>query len=387
MKTSITRLSFFYFWYFAFIGAFAPFFSLYLHRCGYQPFEIAFLLGISPLLRVVIPFFWAWAADRFSSRDTLIKYLSLISPVCLAAIFFKPGFVLTSLILIIWGIIWSGILPLVEALTLDETKSRMNAYGRIRAWGSIGFILIVLGGGYLFESIDILNLDFFLVTILLLVALSVLYLPRGEDSSSDQIGTNPSLFPLLRNVSVIGLLVVFFIMQFSHGAYNAFFSLFLVEVGYSERVVGWLWAVAVVAEIGMFFVVPVFMRKISLGILLAICFSVAMLRFLLVGFYPHTLWVLVITQIMHAVTFGMFHVVGLAAINKFFVAGFRARGQALYSSIGYGAGGAVGTLTSGYVWEQWGSAYVFYISALSACAGMILTLLMIRSNFLRFRAT
>ncbi|MEK9767456.1 MAG: MFS transporter, partial [Betaproteobacteria bacterium] len=95
MKTSITRLSFFYFWYFAFIGAFAPFFSLYLHRCGYQPFEIAFLLGISPLLRVVIPFFWAWAADRFSSRDTLIKYLSLISPVCLAAIFFKPGFVLT----------------------------------------------------------------------------------------------------------------------------------------------------------------------------------------------------------------------------------------------------------------------------------------------------
>jgi len=89
---------------------------------------------------------------------------------------------------------------------------------------------------------------------------------------------------------------------------------------------------------------------------------------------------------MHAVTFGMFHVVGLAAINKFFVAGFRARGQALYSSIGYGAGGAVGTLTSGYVWEQWGSAYVFYISALSGCAGMIITLLMTRSNFLRFSA-
>ncbi|HBZ18255.1 MAG TPA: MFS transporter, partial [Betaproteobacteria bacterium] len=85
-------------------------------------------------------------------------------------------------------------------------------------------------------------------------------------------------------------------------------------------------------------------------------------------------------QIMHAITFGMFHVAGIAATNKLFTGAYRSRGQALYSSVGFGAGGASGTLVSGLVWESWGGAATFAMSALTSLLGVIL-ILWVRNRF------
>ena len=162
MTSLFGRLSNFYFWYFAFVGAFAPFFSLYLQRRGFAPLEIAVLLGISPTLRILVPFFWAWLADHWGHKYKLLRILAFISPALFAFMIAKGSFSSVAGVLIIWGLLWSGILPIAEALCVEALGEEISIYGQVRVWGSIGFILVVVSGGYLFAGFAVISLDIIL---------------------------------------------------------------------------------------------------------------------------------------------------------------------------------------------------------------------------------
>tara|TARA_B110000305_G_scaffold241068_1_gene313688 strand:+ start:1399 stop:2544 length:1146 start_codon:yes stop_codon:yes gene_type:complete len=379
MTSLFGRLSNFYFWYFAFVGAFAPFFSLYLQRRGFAPLEIAVLLGISPTLRILVPFFWAWLADHWGHKYKLLRILALISPALFAFMIAKGSFFSVAGVLIIWGLLWSGILPIAEALCVEALGEEISTYGQVRVWGSIGFILVVVSGGYLFEWLDILYLDWIICVMLVIILGAILMLPRDHALSAraDEVAQPINL---LKDQRIIALMACFFIMQFAHGAYNAFFSIFVVDLGHSKSTVGWLWAIAVIAEIFIFLWMPRLFKRFSINDFFLFCFFVAVCRFFLVYVGHDSLVLLAIAQIMHAITFGMFHVAGIAATNKFFTGAYRARGQALYSSVGFGAGGASGTLVSGIVWETWGGAATFAMSALTSLLGVIL-ILWLRNRF------
>ena len=307
MTSLFGRLSNFYFWYFAFVGAFAPFFSLYLQRRGFAPIEIAVLLGISPTLRIVVPFFWAWLADHWGNKYKLLRILALLSPLLFALMVAKGSFFSVAGVLILWGLLWSGILPIAEALCVEALGEEMSTYGKVRVWGSIGFILTVVGGGYLFEWLDVVYLDWIICVMLVIILGAILILPKDTKISVRTHQASHS-FQFLTDKRVIALLSCFFIMQFAHGAYNAFFSIFLVEQGHSKSTVGWLWAIAVIAEIFIFLLMPRLFKKFSINDFFLFCFLIAALRFFLVYVGHGSLWLLIIAQIMHAITFGMFHV-------------------------------------------------------------------------------
>ena len=379
MTSLFGRLSNFYFWYFAFVGAFAPFFSLYLQRRGFAPLEIAVLLGISPTLRILVPFFWAWLADHWGHKYKLLRIFAFISPVLFAFMIAKGSFSSVAGVLIIWGLLWSGILPIAEALCVEALGEEISIYGRVRVWGSIGFILVVVSGGYLFEWLDVLYLDWIICALLVIILGAVLMLPRDNELSARPNEVAQPIF-FLKDQRIIALMVCFFIMQFAHGAYNAFFSIFVVDLGNSKSTVGWLWAIAVIAEIFIFLWMPRLFKRFSINDFFLFCFFIAVFRFSLVYVGHDSLVLLAIAQIMHAITFGMFHVAGIAATNKLFTGAYRSRGQALYSSVGFGAGGASGTLVSGLVWESWGGAATFAMSALTSLLGVIL-ILWVRNRF------
>ncbi|MDA0237539.1 MAG: MFS transporter [Proteobacteria bacterium] len=379
MTSLFGRLSNFYFWYFAFVGAFGPFFALYLQRRGFAPLEIAVLLGISPTLRIIVPFFWAWLADHWGHKYKLLRILAFISPVLFALMIAKGSFFSVAGVLIIWGLLWSGILPIAEALCVEALGEEISIYGQIRVWGSIGFILVVVSGGYLFEWLDVLYLDWIICAMLLIILSAVLMLPRDNEAP---VCANELAKPIyfLKDQRIIALMVCFFIMQFAHGAYNTFFSIFVVSLGHSNSTVGWLWAIAVIAEIFIFLLMPRLFKRFSINDLFLFCFFIAACRFFIFHVGHDSLMLLAIAQMMHAITFGLFHVAGIVATNKLFTGAYRSRGQALYSSIGFGAGGASGTLVSGVVWENWGGAATFAVSALTSLLGLIL-ILWLRNRF------
>jgi PPP family 3-phenylpropionic acid transporter len=160
-----------------------------------------------------------------------------------------------------------------------------------------------------------------------------------------------------------------FCMAVAHGVLYAFLTLHLQRLGYSASVIGALWTLGVVAEIAVFYYLPGLLRRYSLSAILLFSFGCAVARFLGIAWLAAELWLLLLAQLLHAATFGSFHAASIAAIHRIFPEAAHARGQALFSSVSYGAGGAAGALVAGWAWEAWGAGAAFTCAALFGLVG------------------
>ena len=141
------RLSGYYFFYFAFIGAFSPYFGLYLQSLGFSAWDIGLLMSQMQLMRLFGPNLWGWLADRCRRRVPIVRLAGVLSLGGFTAFFWLerlPGLLVAMAIL---AFFWSAALPLVETLTFDHLREQPASYSRIRVWGSIGFIVAVLAAG------------------------------------------------------------------------------------------------------------------------------------------------------------------------------------------------------------------------------------------------
>jgi PPP family 3-phenylpropionic acid transporter len=158
-------------------------------------------------------------------------------------------------------------------------------------------------------------------------------------------------------------------MSAAHGPYYTFFSIHLVGEGYSKAATGWLWALGVACEIGIFVWMPRLYRAFTLRQILLTSFALAVVRFLAIGWLAHNLAVLLIAQAMHAATFGAFHAASIGYVHKLFKGRLQSRGQAIYGSLAFGVGGAFGGFASGALWERAGAGLTFTFGAVCALLG------------------
>jgi MFS transporter, PPP family, 3-phenylpropionic acid transporter len=272
------------------------------------------------------------------------------------------------LLLVVLNLFLSGILPLAEASTMALLGERVGAYGRIRLWGSVGFVLVVMAGGGLFDAFGIRALEPVTLALLVFSAATTFLLPRDRNAAPR--GAAGSIAETLARPGVLAMLAGFFLMQVAHGPYNTFYSIFLVQSGYSKTLVGGLWAFGVVAEIVLFMYLPRLLGRWSVSDILCASVAVAAVRFLMIAWGIESLLVLILAQLMHAVTFGAFHAAGIAAVHRTFRGRNQARGQAIYTSLGYGVGGSLGTLAAGFAWERVGGAWTFSLASLAAVAAL-----------------
>ncbi|MEO8165136.1 MAG: MFS transporter, partial [Betaproteobacteria bacterium] len=207
------------------------------------------------------------------------------------------------------------------------------------------------------------------LALLALMAASTFFLPRDREPSRHL--EHASILSIIKRPEVIALFVGFFLMQVAHGPYNAFYSIHLVEAGYSKTAVGWLWSLGVIAEIGLFMLLPRLMRAYSLNQILLFSFGCAFVRLLMIAWGVGSPAILLAAQLLHAVTFGAFHSAGVAMMHQIFRGRNQARGQAIYTSLGYGLGGTLGTLMAGYSWEALGAAWTFTFAAIAALLALI----------------
>jgi PPP family 3-phenylpropionic acid transporter len=361
------RLSIFYFAYFAFVGAFVPFFPLYLADRGLRAEQIAAVLALPQLARIFAPGFWGWLADRCRVRRAVV----VLSCVALAASFavlpLAPGFAGIAAVIALMSMLSAGGLPLVEAITLSALAGRSGHYGPIRLWGSVGFIVTVLAAGAWLDAGPVHTLPAVLLGLSLAALVASLALPRAEGGGAPRGGEARGIGAAAG--AVRALLGAGFCMAVAHGALYAFFSLHLERLGYSGKAIGALWTLGVLAEIVVFFYLPVLFRRYSLTVILQVSLLAAVLRFLAIGWAAEFLAVLIVAQLLHAATFGAFHSASVAAVHRLFPARSHARGQALFTSLTYGAGGAVGSLLAGWAWGGAGPAATFTLSAAAALVG------------------
>jgi len=369
MTVPYWRLSGFYLFYYATLGAFIPYWSLYLEGLGYVPAAIGQLMALMMMTRIVAPNVWAWIADHTGRRMRIVQLGSLAAALAFSGVFFAQHFWWLALVVVSFSFFWNASLPQVEVTTFNHLGSQAHRYGGIRLWGSIGFIASVAGLGPLLDRFGTGLLPPVLMVLFSSIWLSSLWVPERGISPVAQ--GHVSLREVLGQRQVVALLAVCFLMQASHGPYYTFYSIYLQDHGYTRSVIGQLWALGVIAEIAVFLVMPRLVPRFGLRALLLTSLSLAVLRWLLIAYCVDNAWILIIAQLLHAATFGVYHGAAIQLIHRYFRGRHQGRGQALYSSLSFGAGGAVGALYSGYTWASGGGVFSFGAAALVSAAALL----------------
>ena len=359
------RLSGFYFFYFASLGALIPYWSLYLKSLDYNARSIGILMAIIPATKIFAPYLWGWLADHTRHPIAIIRLANLFAVVTFAGVFIDTGFVWLALVLLAFSFFWNSSLPLFEAMTLNHLGDDEHKYSVVRLWGSLGFIMMVVLLG---EYFDRMTIDHAPVVIMMLLAgILLVSLIVPERLSAHHEGQLP-IADVIRQPAVLAFLAVCFLMLMSHGPYYTFYSIYLESQGYSRGMIGLLWAIGVMAEVIVFLMMHRLLLTVSARRLLLTSLALTALRWLLIGFFVDNLSVLFFAQLFHAFSFGVFHAVSISLVHRFFTGRHQGRGQALYASLSFGAGGAAGSLVSGLLWDQIAHATLFSLAAAVAVA-------------------
>jgi len=343
------RLSSFYFFYFCVVGALIPFWPVYLNSLGYSSADVGIITSIILATRIIAPNFWGYLADKTQARLSIIRLGSFLAILFFSLILIRQDYIWLLISIICYTFFWHAVLPQFEVITLAYLDKQHQKYGKIRLWGSVGFIVAVLGLGFLFDYVSISHLPLCILIFLILIWLSSFGLKNKIYPHCNEI---PSGFlDLVRHPFMLCFLAVSFLLQFSHGPYYTFYTLYLVKThGYSNMIAGALWSLGVVAEITIFLLAPVLFRRFSLpGLMLGSLF-LTLIRWLLIGFFATNLSMLIVAQLFHAFSFGIAHAIAIDWVRQHF-RGHQGQGQALYSSFTFGAGGAAGALAGGLVWD------------------------------------
>lgn len=363
------RLSSFYFLYFACLGVMVPYWSLYLESAGLSAAAIGVVLAVTAATRIIAPNLWGWLADHSGQRLLIIRAGALLATVSFALLPVGDGLAWVVVCITLHTFFWNAILAQYEVITLASMGSEVHRYGQVRLWGSISFVVLVVVVGMVFDRTGLSHFPLVMtMPLVLLVAGSFLIRDVASPASRPHAG---SLRGLLGSRVLWSFLGASFLLQVSHAPYYGFFSLLLSREGYSSTAIGYLWALGVVAEILLFAVSHRVLQRFDLRAVLIASMLLAALRWLMIGFGAGSVLVLVLAQCLHAATFGSFHAASIEFVRRYFGYADQGQGQALYSAISFGAGGALGALGSGWLWDRSQSA-VFLLATLAAGAGAVL---------------
>ena len=360
------RLAWFYFSFFVYAGAFVAYFPPYLEARGLSPAELAWVLALPHIARIVAPAAWGWLADRSGAHRGIVVFSCVANAACYGALPWVDGALAVAALVGTASLLSAAALPLVESITLGALASQPGRYGPIRLWGSIGFMAAVLAGGAWLDlrAVDTLPAVLFGCCVLSIVA--ALLLP------AQRLRTAPPAAAAALPPAAVLLIAAGFFMAAAHGTLYTFFTLHLQHEGYSGALIGLFWTLGVVAEIAVFLWLPALFRRYALSTLLVASFACAVLRFVVIGWGAGFAVVLIPAQLLHAATFGVFHAASVAAVQRSFPEHAQGRGQTLFTSLSYGAGGAAGALLAGWSWSAAGPAMAFTISSLVAAVGLFL---------------
>ncbi|WP_111885489.1 MFS transporter [Acinetobacter sp. CFCC 11171] len=367
-----SKLGGFYFFYYSIVGTFMPYWSLYLEDQGFNYQEIGILSSIAIVTRFFAPFIWGWIADKSGKRMLLVRIATWMEACIWFLIFIIPNsFQSVALLMLVFSFFQNAILAQFEGVTLFWlAERRAELYGKVRKWGSVGFIVGVFGIGALLEIIPVSMLPIMLLCIAFLAFIWSFTIKEPATAPSSQKKLEP-LWPILKRPVVASFFIIEFFLLFSHAPFYSFYSNYLMQADFSTSQIGFLWSVGVIAEIIMFAYANVFFNRYSWRNLVLICLGLTGMRWLIVGLYPTVFITQFAAQTIHAFSFGLFHLIAMRIIFQNFTASQQGRGQALYSTM-WGLGVASGSILAGRYWDMLSGPVIFMIAGLAVIPAMFL---------------
>ncbi|GIU53546.1 MULTISPECIES: MFS transporter [Shewanella] len=367
-EPNVRWLSACYFFFFSILGLMVPYLGVFFDNRGFNAQEIGFLMAILMGTRIIAPNVWAMVADRTGMRSELVKFGSAAAAITYISFFFDGSLTYLALSLMVYTFFWNAILAQLEVITLESLGDESHRYGAIRSWGSVGYICLVIFAGFAISEYGAEIVPSIGMVLFVGMFLCALALPNNRAS----LGDAASRPPLKLTSPIIWFLISAILLQMSVGPFYGFFVLYLKQAGYSEGVAGLFVAFGVVVEILMFMLAPRLLGRFGVKILLIVSIAFTVLRWVLLAYGVDNLLLLSISQALHAFTFGLTHAASIQFIHRNFDIAHRSKGQALYASLSFGLGGAIGIWISGMIWgDGSGSGQTWLFASFCALLSLI----------------
>ncbi len=359
----------FFFAYYGYVGVFSPYASLYFADRGLSATQIGILMSLMQVMRIFGPNVWGWVADQSRRRVLVLRLTSVAAALTFCGMFVGQSFMFFFALMVTVNLFTSAQGPISEALMLSSMRGDLTHYGRVRLWGSVGFIVLVTLSGYALDWQGIELMPW--IALLMLVMVTSVTFSLHEEPATQHAQPSNSVRELLSRKSVLSFFASTFLMIAAHSSLYVYYSLYLSDMGYSKSVIGLMWSLGVIAEILFFFYQAPLFRRFGVRKLMLFSLAIAVIRFLMIGWGAQSLAVLLVAQVLHAATFGVHHSASVATLQRWFAGLLQARGQALYISISYGLGGTVGGLLLSACWDTFGARWVYVLAAIMSFLGLI----------------
>jgi PPP family 3-phenylpropionic acid transporter len=354
-----------YFVYFGILGLYLPYFNLYCYHLGFTGSQIGYLSGIRSATLVLFPFIWSALADRFQRRKSIYLLCNAAACAAWAGFLTTTAFLPMLMITVVYGIFYAPLISFLEAYAMDLLGEDKKTYGHIRVWGSVSFILIVTLLGHLMDRHGLSLIVPLILAGSLLQTLLAAGLPAAAAPPPSAAGVGAAQIHWARTVVFLGC---GFLMLVSHGTYYGFFSIHLERLGLPPTFIGVAWAVAVMAEIVVMMNSRRLFRRARLESVLLASFFIAGLRWLLLAVFQSPA-VILGSQLLHAFSYGTFHMASILYMDHLTPGPAKTFGQATNNAITYGLGLMVGFMINGALFDQLGARRLFLASSAMALAG------------------
>ncbi len=358
----------FFFAYYGYVGVFSPYASLYFADRGLSATQIGILMSLMQVMRIFGPNVWGWVADQSRRRVLVLRLTSVAAALTFCGMFVGQTFVFFFALMVTVNLFTSAQGPISEALMLSSMRGDLTHYGRVRLWGSVGFIVLVTVSGYALDWQGIELMPW--IALLMLVMVTSVTFSLHEEPATQHAQPPNSVRELLSRKSVVSFFASTFLMIAAHSSLYVYYSLYLSDMGYSKTVIGLMWSLGVIAEILFFFYQAPLFRRFGVRKLMLFSVAIAVVRFLMIGWGAQSLAILLVAQVLHAATFGVHHSASVATLQRWFAGSLQARGQALFISISYGLGGTVGGLLLSACWDTFGARWVYVLAAIMSLLGL-----------------
>ncbi len=358
------RMPAFFFLHFFNVGVFLPYLNIYYHSVGITPAQLGFLSAAARLSTFVAPPVAGALADKLSrGREIMLACVAASSLLALGMWGVRSFWVLLTLIAF-HAAARGAVGPIAENASLREIEERGGQYGRVRWWGSFGFIVAALGAGRLIDaySIGLIFPVAFCGGIALMGV--VARFPREVGGARGRF--RGDLAKLLRSRPLLNFYGASLLMALSSGPFGLYFSIYLRELGMSAVLIGLAWTVGVVSEIFFLIYAENIQRRIGLKAMIAAGILATALRWGLVSLTTSAV-LLVAIQALHGVTFGVYHAASVQYVDRLSGDAIKNTGQALYTAATFGGGATIGVLLAGWLLPSLG-----FVRLMQAGAGLAL---------------
>tara|TARA_R110000744_G_scaffold238171_4_gene355554 strand:- start:169 stop:1302 length:1134 start_codon:yes stop_codon:yes gene_type:complete len=344
-------LSLTFFLYFGQFGVLVPYLGVFLDGRGFSSQDIGELFALITLMRIIGPNLFASVADKSGKSLRILQFGAFLTFVTFCSIFWLDSFWGLTLAFGLMMLFFTAIAPQTEVITLGCVHGDATNYSRIRVWGSIGFIVLTVVAGKL---IDVFSSDapiYISGVVLLSLFLITLKLKEAPATDNTQVA-GQSIWRKVRSKVFIAFILSSTLIQISFGPYYGFFALYARDLDYSGQETGGLIALGVAAEVIIFLMAGKLISRFGVKRTLLVSMLFTAVRWYLLAIAAQYWPALVVSQLLHALSFGLIHAASINFIHHYFGGQFRSQGQALYISIGFGIGGAAGNYGAGLIWHQ-----------------------------------